>query len=224
MRASAAKVRGRQLASLTPLVFRATRWAASASGIALVGGLWIWRHLDGWGPSADLAAVRVTALLLALSVLPMLDDPASRQVAAVPLPWAWRQSMRLVPAGAFVLAPVAALARWLDLPVTGLLVEAATVFVATAGVSSLLTRRDHSVPSTAVTIATLPLPGFLLMLPPGAGLVVPEGSTWAAAHARWTYVLVVGAVALAVSLRDPTARSVGPARRIGRRMPSTPAR
>ncbi len=65
---------------------------------------------------------------------------------------------------------------------------------------------DHSEPSSIVSVALLPLPLVLGMLPAAAALVVPQGPQWTPAHQRWASLLAAGLVALTLALRDPAAR------------------
>jgi hypothetical protein len=198
-----------QLAALVPPIVRAVRWDVPASACALVIGLLLWKHTRLQSPASALWLVRGAALLLTLGALPLLDDPAARQVAAVPLPLAMRSAIRLAGFVPLVFAPVTALALWSQLPVRGLLLETSTIVLLSCAASVVITRStDHSEPSTLVSLGLLPLPAVLVLLPQSTALVVPEGEQWVSAHQRWAGLLALGIVALTFALRDPAARCV----------------
>jgi hypothetical protein len=209
--------RSGQLAALVGATLRAVRWDIPATAGALVVGLLLWKHAQLESPASALWIVRGVALVLTLGVLPLLDDAAARQVAAVPIPLVWRTALRLTGGVTLVFVPVTALGVWSDLPVRGLLLETAAIVLLSGAASLLLARStDHSEPSTIVSVGLLPLPWVLTMLPESAALLVPLGPAWSAAHQRWAILLAVGVVALALALRDPAARLPG---RRGRRTP-----
>jgi hypothetical protein len=199
--------RRRLLVVLAAPTLRAVRWDVPATAAALVVGLLVWKHGLLQSTEQALWLVRTVALLLTVGALPLLDDPAARQVAAVPVPLAWRSAIRLAAFLALVFAPVSALAAWSHLPVGGLLLETSAVVALSCAVSALTTRStEHSEPSMVVSLGLLPLPAVLTLLPPSAALLVPEGAMWEPAHRRWAVLLAVGLVALVLALRDPAAR------------------
>jgi fluoroquinolone transport system permease protein len=211
-------MRGDQMVALVGATLRAVRWDVTASAGGLVVGLLLWKHAQLQQPASALWLVRGTALLLTLGALPLLDDAAARQIAAVPLTLAWRSAIRLAGFVALVFAPVSALAAWSDLPVGSLLLESAAIVLLSSAASLLMTRStEHSEPSTIVSLGLLPLPGVLTLLPPSFAMLVPEGPDWGAAHQRWAALVAIGVVVLALSLRDPSARAPG---RRGRRSPA----
>jgi hypothetical protein len=199
--------RGRQLAVAVRPTLRGVRWELPATAGSLVVLLLFWKHAELESPASGLWLVRGSALLLTLGALALLDDPAARQVAAVPLPLAWRSTIRLTSFVTIVFVPVIWLAAWANLSVTGLLLETSTIVAASCAASLAMTRAsEHSEPSTIVSIGLLPLPGVLALLPRSAALLVPPGGQWTAAHQRWAVLCTLAAVALALALRDPAAR------------------
>jgi fluoroquinolone transport system permease protein len=211
-------MRSGQLTALVGATLRAVRWDVTATAGGLVVGLLLWKHAQLQQPASALWLVRGTALLLTLGALPLLDDAAARQVAAVPLPLAWRSAIRLAGFVALVFVPVSALAAGSGLPVAGLLLETAAIVLLSCAASLLMTRlTEHPEPSTIVSLGLLPLPGVLTLLPASVAMLVPEGPEWNAAHQRWAALVAIGVVVLALSLRDPSARAPG---RRSRRSPA----
>jgi hypothetical protein len=200
---------GRQLVTLLGPTLRAIRWEVSATAGALTVLLLTWKHEQLQSPGSGLALVRAAALLLILGALPLLDDPAARQVAALPVPLAVRCAIRLAGFAVLVFAPVAALAASSNLPIGALMVETTAIVALACSASIVLTRAtDHSEPSSIVSVALLPLPAVLGMLPAAVALVVPQGPQWTGAHQRWSILAAVGLAALAFALRDPASKVV----------------
>ena len=202
---------GRQMAALLGPTLRAVRWAVPATAGALTVLLLTWKHAQLESPESALTVVRGAALLLTLGALPLLDDPAARQVAALPVSLAVRCAIRLTGFVVLVFLPVTALAAWSSLPVGPVLLETSAVVALACAASILITRStDHSEPSSIVSVALLPLPLVLGMLPAAAALVVPQGAQWTPAHQRWGVLLAVGLAALVLALRDPAAKVIVP--------------
>jgi hypothetical protein len=198
-----------QLAALLRPTLRAVRWDVPASAGALTALLFVWKHQQLQSPDSALTVVRVCALLLTLGALPLLDDPAARQVAALPVSLAVRCAIRLAGFVVLVFLPVTALAAWSSLPMGALLLETSSIVALACAASIVMTRStDHSEPSSIVSVALLPLPLVLGMLPAAAALVVPQGPQWTPAHQRWSVLLAVGIVTLTLALRDPAARMI----------------
>jgi hypothetical protein len=201
--------RSGQLLALVGPTLRAVRWEVPASAVTLLIVVLFWKHMELRSPVSALWVVRGGALLLTLGALPLLDDPAARQVAAVPLPFAWRSAIRLAGLFVMVFAPVAALAAWSHLPIGGLLLETAAVVALSCAASVLMTRStEHSESSTVVSFGLFPLPAVLTLLPPSAALLVQQGEQWDSAHRRWAVLLALGLGTLVLALRDPAARGV----------------
>lgn len=199
--------------NLIRATLRGLRWDLPATGVVLVMALLAWRHDSLQSRPTALWIVRTMALVLTLAALPFFDDPAARQIASVPIALARRSAVRLGVAALFVLAPVIAFALWAGLPTRAVLIESGALLVLAAGASFVVSRTtDTTEPSAVVSIAVLPLPAMLTMLPERIALLVPEGPHWSDAHQRWSWVLGAGVLLLAASLRDPAARV---ARRVG---------
>jgi hypothetical protein len=199
-----------QVAALLGPTLRAIRWEMTATAGALTLLLLTWKHEQLESPTTAVSLVRGAALLLAIGALPLLDDPAARQVAAVPVSLAVRCAIRLVGFLVLVFLPVAALAAWSSLPVGALLLETSAVVALACAASIMMTRStEHSEPSNIVSVALLPLPLVLGMLPAAVALVVPQGPQWTPAHQRWSVLFAVGIATLAFALRDPAARIFG---------------
>ncbi|MET8078834.1 ABC transporter [Streptomyces sp. NPDC005303] len=189
---------------LVVAVARTVPWravgAAAVVGL-LVAGLprLLSRSPDDW---LGLNLLRAAALVFALGLAFLLDDPARRLTAPVPTRRWVRSGLRVA-----LVAPVAALwwAAALALlpgrarpPLGAITLEAAATAVlalAAAALAVRFTDEPEPGPSVAAGVLTLALLAPLL-LPARWELFVPVGAPdWEAAHLRWAVVLA-GAVLL----------------------------
>ncbi|MEU0030388.1 ABC transporter [Streptomyces sp. NPDC006335] len=202
--------------ALVAAVARTVPWRAVGTG-AVVGLLVVAlpRLLSG-SPDAwlGLTLLRAAALVFALGLTFLLDDPARRLTTPVPTRRWVRSGLRVALA-----APVAALwwAAALALlpkearpPLGAVTLEAAATAVlalAAASVAVRFTDEPEPGPSVAAGLLTLALLAPLL-LPTRWDLFVPVGDpNWEAAHVRWAVVLV-GAVLLGASCAPEPVRGL----------------
>ncbi|MGW1211319.1 ABC transporter [Streptomyces sp. NPDC002499] len=187
---------------LTLPVWRSLPWRALlASGAMALLLAAIPRMSDE--PSTWLAVnlLRTAALVLALGLAFVLDDPARHTTAAVPVRRPVRAGLRLA-----LVAPV--LASWWTAalllvpssvrpPVGDITLEAGAAFaLALAGATAAIRFTDQAEPGQAVAAGLLVLAILTpLLLPESWALFVAvEDKRWAAAHDRWAVLLTGAAV------------------------------
>ncbi|MET7691076.1 ABC transporter [Streptomyces sp. NPDC005483] len=193
--------------ALVVAVARTVPWRAVGAGAAvglLVAALP--RLLSG-SPDAwlGLNLLRAAALVFALGLAFLLDDPARRLTAPVPTRRWVRTGLRVA-----LVAPVAALwwaaalallPRQARPPLGAVTLEAAaTAFLAlaAAAVAVRFTDEPEPGPSVAAGVLTLALLAPLLLPARWALFVAAGDPEWGAAHLRWAVVLA-GAVLLAAA-------------------------
>ncbi|MGK3944772.1 ABC transporter [Streptomyces caeruleatus] len=208
---------------LVVAVARTVPWRAVGAGAVvglLVAGLP--RLLSG-PPDAwlGLNVLRAAALVLALGLAFLLDDPARRLTAPVPTRRWVRTGLRVA-----LVVPVAALwwAAALALvpeearpPLGAVTLEAATtaaLALAAAALAVRCTDEPEPGPSVAAGVLTLALLAPLL-LPARWDLFVPLGAPdWEAAHLRWAVVLA-GALLLGAACAPEPVHALGARRAPG---------
>ncbi|MEP7054907.1 MAG: hypothetical protein ABI912_06635 [Actinomycetota bacterium] len=174
--------------------------------VTVTAALLAWKHRPLQSEPSALWLVRGAALLLTVGALPILDDPAARQIAAVPLSLARRSAIRLTAIAGIVFVPVSALAAWSSVSVGDVLIETTAIVSIACSASMLFIKSwDLPEPSMIVSVAFLPLSLLLLRLPTPLALLVGPGPAWNPAHQRWSVVLCLGVWALSLALRDPAA-------------------
>jgi hypothetical protein len=197
-------------------VARTVPWRAVGAG-AVVGLLVVaLPRLLSTSPDAwlGLTLLRAAALVFALGLAFLLDDPARGLITPVPTRRGVRSALRVALA-----APVAALwwAAALALlpkdarpPLGAVTLEAAATAVlalAAAAVAVRCTDEPEPGPSVAAGLLTIALLAPLL-LPTSWDLFVPVGDpNWEAAHVRWAVVLV-GAVLLGAACAPEPVRGL----------------
>jgi len=196
----------RELAGVLPQVLR---WKPVLAGWILVAGLLAWKVGDADG----VTVLRVVAVLLATTVVTLVDDAAQNILASSPTPLVWRTGGRLALAASAVAVAWAVALFWVrpgDLTAALTLEAAALTALALAvasGVARWVGARDASYAAgPAVAGAVL----AALVLPPRWALIVPPGESWRDAHLRWAALLVIALAVIAVALRDPAGRPVAP--------------
>ncbi|WP_328495045.1 ABC transporter [Streptomyces sp. NBC_00414] len=182
--------------------------AAAAVGLLLAG---IPRMRSGPpDPYLGLYALRTTALVLALGLAFLLDDPARHITSTVPArrplrvalrvalvaPWAalcWTAAVLLVPEEAR--PPVGALT----------LEAAATAALALAAAALTVRRTQVTEPGTAVSawLLATAATAFLLLPTRWTLFVTPDDPHWSASHDRWALLLAVAAAAGARACAEP---------------------
>ncbi|MCZ9349852.1 ABC transporter [Streptomyces mutabilis] len=201
--------------SLVVPVWRTLPWralaAAGALGLLAAG----FPALTGAEPAPwqTLVLLRGVALIGALGLAFLLDDPARHLTTPVPVRRPLRQALRVA-----MVAPLAAL-WWTAVllvapsasrpPAGDITLEAAVVGVlALAGAAAAVRLTDEARPGAAV-VAALLLAAVLapLLEPDGRALFVPpEDPRWPQAHDRWAALLVAVAVAWTVCGPEPVGR------------------
>ena len=198
--------------ALVTAVARTVPWRAVGAG-AVVGLLVVaLPRLLSESPDAwlGLTLLRAAALVFALGLTFLLDDPARRLTTPVPTRRWVRSGLRVALA-----APVAALWWAVALallpkearpPLGAVTLEAAATAVlalAAAAVAVRFTDEPEPGPSVAAGLLTLALLAPLL-LPTRWDLFVPVGDpNWEAAHVRWAVVLVGAALLGAACAPEP---------------------
>ncbi|MFE0796222.1 MULTISPECIES: ABC transporter [Streptomyces] len=210
-------MRGVTRALVAP-VWRTLPWralaAAGALGLLAAG----FPALTGAEPAPwqTLVLLRGVALIGALGLAFLLDDPARHLTTPVPVRRPLRQALRVA-----MVAPLAAL-WWTAVllvapsasrpPAGDITLEAAVVgALALAGAAAGVRLTDEARPGPAV-VAALLLAAVLapLLEPDGWALFVPpEDPRWPQAHDRWAALLVAVAVAWTVCGPEPVGRRRG---------------
>jgi hypothetical protein len=192
---------------------RATRWQPVLAGWLAAAAVLAWKADDVHDAAGRSTLLRVVAVLLAASVVALVDDDAANVLAAVPVPLAWRQAVRLGLAAAAVAAPWVAAVLWLGpgQPTAALTLECAAVTVfalaVAAGVARWSDAREASLAAGPAVLAAAI--GAVLLPQRWAMFAAPGAATWTDAHLRWAAALGVAAAVLAGTLRDPARRRIG---------------
>lgn len=191
-------------------------WLPLLAGAASAGvGMWLIDPAGGEAPA--LAALRVSAFLLATGGAFALDDPAAATLAASPTPLRARRGHRLVLLGtvwaalwAVALGAAEAVSATGALPVAVATIEAAGMLVlalaaAAVALPHVPEGRGGVVAGPALTLAML---GALLAQyhhPRWATLFAFSSTQpeWQTARARWVVLLVGAVIALACASVDP---------------------
>jgi hypothetical protein len=185
---------------------RAIRWEPAAGGCAAAAVLLAWRH-DTTG-SVDL--LRGILLLVVLGAVFVVDDPGTRVVEAVPVPWHFRLTVRIVVALLIVGCAGTALGAFLvdDVQIgAGVGLEGVTILAVGLAVAAVAVRyAGVDEPGVGVAPTVLGFVVALAFVPSRWALMVPAGPQWSAAHLRWALVLVIAAAVIVAAARDPAAR------------------
>src|SRR6266542_1434760 len=109
-----AALRGRVLRELVlaGALPRTTRWPPVLAGWLMAAGLLAWKAGDVRDAAGAVTVLRVVAVLLATSVVALADDAAENQLAAAPVPLAWRYGVRCGVAALAVAIPWAGALLW----------------------------------------------------------------------------------------------------------------
>jgi len=198
--------------ALLPPVWRALPRRAlvtcAAAGLLLAG---IPRMQSGApDPTVGLFAPRAAALVFALGLAFLLDDPARHITSAVPARRPMRVALRVA-----LVAPWAALCWTAALllvpeevrpPVGALTLEAAATAVLALTAAALTVRRSQvAEPGVAVSawLLATAAASFLLLPAHWALLVTPEDPRWDSTHDRWAVLLTVAAAVGARACAEP---------------------
>ncbi|MFS8199193.1 ABC transporter [Streptomyces sp. CWNU-52B] len=185
--------------ALLPPVWRAlprrALVGAAAVGLLLAG---IPRMQSGPpDPLLALYSLRAAALVFALGLAFLLDDPARHITSSVPTRRPLRVALRVA-----LVAPGAALCWTAALllvpssvrpPAGALTLEAATTAVLALTAAALAIRRVHvTEPGAAISTALLVTTAITFLLLPHDWdlLVTPTDPRWPATHTRWTWLLL----------------------------------
>ncbi|MFA3876750.1 ABC transporter [Streptomyces sp. MMCC 100] len=164
-------------------------------------------------PWQTLLLLRGAALIGALGLAFLLDDPARHLTAPVPTPRLLRQALRVA-----LVAPLAAL-WWTTVllltpsasrpPAGGVTLEALTVGALALAVAALAVRLTDEARPGPYVAASLLLTAVLapLLAPEGWALFVQAGDPrWSAGHDRWAVLAVAVALAGAACGPEPLGR------------------
>jgi len=200
---------------------RAMRWAPTVAAAGLALAIVAVPVVVAERLTADQLAtlLRLAAAAVAVGVAFLLDDPAARSLATVPIPRLVRHAVR---AGLAVGAAAIVWSAALAVPYLGptptpspaaLTLEATALVTVALGLAAAGGRVGSD-----GNAGVLAAPALLLLLaivwlaPPRVALVVaPADPQWASAHRRWAALLVLGVVAFVWASRDPTRLSRSPA-------------
>jgi hypothetical protein len=191
---------------------RVTSWRPVVVGWLLAATVLTWKADDVHDPGGRAALLRIVAVLLAMGVVNLVDDPAANLLAAVPMPLAWRRGFRAGLAAAAVAAPWAAALLWVHPGriAAMLTLECAAITAVGLAVASGLARwwsaREAGLAAGPAVLGTAVFTALL----PGrwAMFTTPGSDTWNETHLRWAAVLGLASAMLLVTLRDPAQRKV----------------
>ncbi|WP_343243918.1 ABC transporter [Streptomyces sp. SID13726] len=197
---------------------RTLPWRAVGAG-AVVGLLVVgFPRLVSSPPDAwlGLNLLRAAALVLALGLAFLLDDPARQLTTPVPTRRWVRAGLRVAlvaPLAAVWWAAVLALVPAPSRPPVGAItleaVTTAALALALASVAVRFTDEPEPGPSIAATLLTVALLAALLV-PARWDLFVPAGDPdWQAAHGRWAVLLAGAVVVWGVCMPEPLRRGRG---------------
>ncbi|CAN5263734.1 ABC transporter [soil metagenome] len=182
------------------------------------------------GLGARISIVRIAAVLIAIGAGFILDDPTEETTAHQPVSLLLRRFTRIAVAAPAVLTfwwlSMALAVRTLDDPASfpkgAVSVELAAIVAVALALAAVAT---PFVPERMGGIAAGPaLLGFvvgLLLLPPRLNLFVndPMHERWSGSHEAWWAILVLAALVLLLSSRDPWRRRLASVLRVGRTQP-----
>ncbi|MGW1745442.1 ABC transporter [Streptomyces sp. NPDC002092] len=208
--------------ALVSAVARTVPWRALGAGAGVGLLLVALPRLSGGPPGAWLALtlLRAAALVFALGLTFLLDDPARHLTTPVTTRRWVRTSLRVV-----LVAPVAVLWWTAALalvphgvrpPVGAVTLEAgATAALALAAAATAVRLTDEPQPGPSVAAAVLTTAALGALLIPGRWtlLAATGDPRWGAAHERWGVLLGVGVVAWGACQPEPV-RNFQPVRRL----------
>lgn len=187
-------------------LWRAIRWQPGVAGCAAAGLLLAWRH----DTTGQLGLLRVLLLLVVLGAVFVLDDPGARVVEAVPVPWRFRLTVRILIS--LLVVGIAFSACWAVLGTdvrlgAGVGLEGVTILAIGLAAAAVAMRCSGvAEPGIGAAPIALGFVGAAAFVPPRWALMVSPGPQWADAHLRWALVLVVAAAVVVAAARDPAAR------------------
>jgi hypothetical protein len=187
---------------------RVVRWQPVLAGWLVAIAVLAWKADDAHDPAGRVRLLRVVAVLLAASVVAVLDDDADALLAAVPVPLAWRRGLRLGLAVAAVAVPWAIAALWVrPADPAALTLECAAVTAFALAVAAGAARWwDAGEAALAAGPVVLAAAIGAILLPPSLALFAAPGAGWSDAHLRWAAVLGICAGLIGLCLRDPARR------------------
>jgi hypothetical protein len=203
---------------------RVARWPPVLVGWLLAAGVLAWKADDVAGPGDAATLLRVVAVVLATSVVALVDDAAANVLEPTPVPLVWRLGVRLAVAAAAVASPWVLALVWVDPAqlTAALSLECAALTVVALATAAAVARWSGALePSIAAGPAVLGGAAFAALLPPRWALFAPPDDGWRGAHGRWAVVLAVAVAVLVFATRDPAAGRI-PLRRARQR--GTPTR
>ncbi|WP_412538247.1 hypothetical protein R8Z50_20555 [Longispora sp. K20-0274] len=170
---------------------------------------------DPPGAPALVRLLRMVALLPAVGLAFVLDDPSHPTVEPAPVSLLRRRAARVALAGAVLVgwwsAVLLSVRLWLPdtrWPVAALTLEVVTMAAAGCAAAAIAGRRAAERRGAVIAApVVLALAGTATVLPaPVALLVEPGDPAWVAAHGRWLGVLGLAVLCFLVMSRDPARR------------------
>jgi hypothetical protein len=183
------------------------------AAVLVVAGLAAWQdeRFDALGSA--LVMTRLSAVLLALGAVFVLDDAAAVTVAAFPTPLWWRRMLRFGLAAVFVLPAWAAVLAYAysqqpELPWPRLTLELTVLVTFGFAIGDAAARwLDVNEPGMTAALAVLGFTFIGLHLPMRIGLfAMPDSPDWEPSTLRWAGVLIVAVAVLLATIRDPGQR------------------
>ncbi|MFC3573238.1 ABC transporter [Streptomyces yaanensis] len=203
-----------RISALLPPVWRTLPWpvlgAAGGSGLALAA---VTRLVPGeLDTTPALILLRAAALVFALGLAFLLDDPARHLTEAVPTRRPVRTALRMAlvapPAGLCWTAALLLVPGEIRPPAGAVTLEAAALAaLALIGAAAAVRFTDEPQPGARVAAMLLATTVLAVLLRPRWALFVAEGDPgWAAAHQRWAVLLALILLVGAMLLPEPIRR------------------
>lgn len=204
---------GRRTARIVPLGALTATVVATFVGTVLAARRWPGE------PEVVVVTLRLTAMMLAVSLAFTWDDPAADTLAPSPRPLIWRRGMRLavtvpvIVVGWLAAVPAAHAAAGepfigMPYPDGGITVELVGLSALGLAVSGWASRSRRSHPGTIAAVTLVGVAMGLRFVPERWSMLAgaPGSPNWDDAHLRWATLSLVAVLSILWFSRDPASR------------------
>jgi|GEM_PF-2520440 len=205
--------KGRVLPQLARVLPRLVSWVPLGIAMVSVAAVFVWRRDTLSDPGEAMVVMRVTAVLVCLGVVFLLDDASRNMTAASALTQRWRVGLRLVLVAVVVAAVVGVASVVVALNANllgfwgGYVLEVVT-WVALGAAFALVLQNHFGMPEPGHVVSVALVMALVLMLALSARwpMFAVPGDSWTSSHQRWAAVGLVAVVVVIYELRDAAAR------------------